>query len=76
MKGAVWGLPDIETDTHEIQELAKVAEIDTTGYGNDLKIITYHPTDGTKAVSVVDNNFVLWDLGADAPKVIVLFLSH
>ncbi|XP_046609070.1 EARP-interacting protein homolog [Neodiprion virginianus] len=70
MKGAIWKLPLTETDAHEIQKLENAAEIDTTTYGSDLRIITYHPTDGTKIVSVVDNNFVLWDLAASAPKAV------
>ncbi|XP_046739844.1 EARP-interacting protein homolog [Diprion similis] len=70
MKGAVWKLPPTETDTHEIQKLGNEAEIDTTTYGSDLRIISYHPTDGTKVVSVVDNNFVLWDLAANGPKAV------
>ncbi|XP_014221007.2 EARP-interacting protein homolog [Trichogramma pretiosum] len=61
MKGALWSIPK-DNDTNDIVPLEKLADIDTTPYGNELKTITYHPTDSTKAVSVVDNNFVLWDL--------------
>ncbi|XP_001602366.1 EARP-interacting protein homolog [Nasonia vitripennis] len=61
MKGALWKIPSSQ-DINDIIPLEKLADIDTTPYGNDLKTITYHPTDSKKAVSVVDNNFVLWDL--------------
>lgn len=69
MKGALWKLPATGESSNEISKLEKLADIDTTPYGNDLKIIAYHPSDGTKAVSVVDNNFILWDLKNDNPQV-------
>ncbi|CAB0034195.1 unnamed protein product [Trichogramma brassicae] len=61
MKAALWNIPK-NNDTNDIIPLEKLADIDTTPYENELKTITYHPTDSTKAVSVLDNNFVLWDL--------------
>ena len=70
MKGALWKLPMIGESTNEILKLEKLADIDTTLYGNELKVIAYHPSDGTKAISVVDNNFVLWDLNNDKPQVL------
>lgn len=70
MRGALWKIPTSK-DINEIVPLEKLADIDTTPYGNDLKIIAYHPMDGQKAVSVVDNNFVLWDLSFQ-PKVFLL----
>jgi hypothetical protein len=61
MKGALWKLPTSQ-DISDIIPLQKLADIDTTPYGNDLKNIAYHPVDSKKAVSVVDNKFILWDL--------------
>ena len=61
MKGALWKIPAAH-DINDIVALEKLADIDTTEYGNELKTIAYHPVDGKKAVSIVDNNFVLWDL--------------
>lgn len=61
MKGALWKIP-VSKEVNDIVPLEKLADIDTTPYGNDLRTIAYHPVDGGKAVSVVDNNFVLWDL--------------
>jgi len=52
-------------------QLNKLADIDTTPYGTDLKSIAYHPTDSKKAVSVVDNNFILWDLANEGPQVLI-----
>lgn len=71
MKGALWKLPEIKEYTNDNMELTMLTEIDTTEYGNDLKAITYHPTDGTKVISVVDNYFALWDLGGSKPQVTV-----
>ncbi|KAH0534316.1 EARP-interacting protein homolog [Cotesia glomerata] len=62
MKGALWKLPDEQNFTNDIESLNKVADIDTTVHGNDLKTVIYHPMEGSKAVAVVDNHFVLWDL--------------
>lgn len=62
MKGAVWKFPDEKENANDITDLIKLGDIDTTTYGNDLKTIAYHPIESTKAVSVVDNKFVLWDL--------------
>ena len=71
MKGALWKLPpESNEDSNEIQQLEKLADIDTTPYGNDVKVIAYHPTDEDKAVSVVDNKFVLWDLNGANPQVL------
>lgn len=70
MKGAVWKFPEIKEYTNDILQLNKLADIDTTPYGTDLKTIAYHPMDSKKIVSVVDNNFVLWDL-TEGPRVTI-----
>lgn len=59
----------MEEYTNDILQLTKLADIDTTPYGTDLKTIVYHPVDSKKIISVVDNNFVLWDLTNDGPQV-------
>lgn len=69
MKGAVWQFPEIKEYTNDILQLNKLTDIDTTLHGTDLKTIAYHPTDSKKTVSVVDNNFVLWDLSNEGPQV-------
>lgn len=69
MKGAIWKFPDMKEYTNDILTLNKLANIDTTPYGTDLKSIAYHPTDSKKVVSVVDNNFILWDLADKGPQV-------
>ncbi|XP_017891002.1 EARP-interacting protein homolog [Ceratina calcarata] len=68
MKGALWQLPQLKEYTNNVENLTKLADIDTTPYGTDLKTIAYHPMDSTKAVSVVDNKFILWDLTDNGPK--------
>ncbi|XP_020279315.1 protein TSSC1 [Pseudomyrmex gracilis] len=70
MKGAIWRFPETNEST-DILHLQKLADIDTIPYGADLKTIAYHPTDSKKVCSVVDNNFVLWDLASETPKVAV-----
>lgn len=73
MKGTIWKFPEIKEYTNDILQLIKLADIDTTPYGTDLKAIAYHPTDSKRVVSVVDNNFVLWNLANEAPKVLMFF---
>lgn len=69
MKGALWKLPDGEINTNNIENLIKLGDIDTTSYGNELKTIVYHPMEGDKAISVVDNNFILWHFNEANPQV-------
>lgn len=69
MKGALWKLPELKEYTNDVESLKNIANIDTTPYGTDLKTIAYHPMDSTKAVSVVDNKFILWDLADNGPQV-------
>lgn len=69
MKGALWKLPDGDIDTNNIEKLNKLGDIDTTPYGNELKTIVYHPIEGDKVVSVVDNKFILWNLDEAGPQV-------
>ncbi|XP_063982671.1 EARP-interacting protein homolog [Diachasmimorpha longicaudata] len=74
MKGALWRLPDISQNDGVIRNdmensLEKLADLDTTPYGNELKTIVYHPVDGGKAMAVVDNKFVLLSLDEASPQV-------
>ncbi|KOX76307.1 Protein TSSC1 [Melipona quadrifasciata] len=68
MKGALWKLPELKEYTNDVESLKKLADIDVTPHGTDLKTIAYHPMDSTKAVSVVDNKFILWDLTDNGPQ--------
>lgn len=74
MKGAVWKMPELEEYTNDIENLQKLADINTMPYGKDLKTIAYHPMDSTKAVSVVDNRFILWDIAKTGAQVTTDFL--
>lgn len=76
MKGAIWQFPEIRDYTNDILQLNKLADIDTTPYGTDLKTIAYHPIDSKKIVSVVDNNFVLWDLSNEGPQVLICSITR
>ncbi|XP_043278436.1 EARP-interacting protein homolog [Venturia canescens] len=73
MRGALWKLPTAGEETDQLQ---KLADIDTTSHGVDLKVITYNPTEESKLVSVVDDRFVLWDMSSEkAQEVSVGVLS-
>lgn len=76
MKGALWQLPILDEYTTDIVHLNKISDIDTTPYGNELKTIVYHPMEGSKAVAVVDNNFVLWHLNECTPQVHLLYIYY
>ncbi|XP_069676668.1 EARP-interacting protein homolog isoform X1 [Periplaneta americana] len=72
MKSAVWRLP-LRDDTaedevaergsvNELPAVELVCQLDTEPFGQEVKVTCFHPTDGSKAASVVDNKFVVWDL--------------
>lgn len=59
-RGGVGDLPTLEL----------ICQLDTEPCGQDVKVTCFHPTDGSKAASVVDNKFVIWDLNhGDIAKV-------
>jgi hypothetical protein len=83
MRSAIWRLPsqvggalDEVTErggVGDLPALELVCPLDTEPHGKDVKVTCFHPTDGTKAASVVDNKFVIWDLNhGDIAKVTVV----
>ncbi|XP_034933614.1 EARP-interacting protein homolog [Chelonus insularis] len=68
MRGALWKLPELGEYTNEVESMEKVSDIDTTIHGADLRTIVYHPTESIRAVAVVDNHFVLWNLEGPSPQ--------
>jgi hypothetical protein len=72
MQSAIWRLPkQVDALPDEVAEpggmndlpaLELVCQLDTEPHGQDVKVTCFHPTDGSKAASVVDNKFVIWDL--------------
>lgn len=83
MRSAIWRLPSqVGGVLDEVAErggvgdlpaLELVCQLDTEPHGKDVKVTCFHPTDGAKGASVVDNKFVIWDLNyGDIAKVTVL----
>lgn len=81
MQSAIWRLPlQVDGVPDEVAEcggmsdlpaLELVCQLDTEPHGQDVKVTCFHPTDGSKAASVVDNKFVIWDLNhRDTAKVV------
>ncbi|KAJ9601626.1 hypothetical protein L9F63_000234 [Diploptera punctata] len=79
MKSAIWKLPvtsedaidevSENRDVNELLALEQVCQLDTQSHGQDVKVTCFHPTDGSKVASVVDNKFLIWDLNpGGAPK--------
>jgi hypothetical protein len=82
MQSAIWRLPlQVDGVPDEVAEcggmsdlpaLELVCQLDTEPHGQDVKVTCFHPTDGSKAASVVDNKFVIWDLNhRDTAKVTI-----
>ena len=84
MKSSLWRLPPLETDDSTDTDLDRgsgvhqsssnplecLCDLDTAPYGKEVKVSTFHPTDGSRVMSVVDNNFLLFDVGETAGKLI------
>ncbi|PSN32600.1 Protein TSSC1 [Blattella germanica] len=72
MKSAIWKLPSFDDscnddtqdhqEVNELEALELICQLDTESYGQDVKITCFHPTEGSKAATVVDNKFLIWDL--------------
>ncbi|XP_060535980.1 EARP-interacting protein homolog [Cylas formicarius] len=60
-KTAILKLPE-EENLETIENLEILTSFDTVEYGTDIKTTEFHPTDGCKAASVIDNHVVLWDI--------------
>jgi len=68
-KTAILKLPEIE-NPDSIENLEVVTKFDATEYGNEIKTTEFHPSDATKAASVIDNNVILWDISDSEGKCI------
>jgi len=82
MKTSLWKLPESSQDTATqdaddeprsnpilCSAVEEVCKFDTQTYGSDVRITTFHPTDNTRVMTVVDNHFLLWDIGESESKV-------
>ncbi|XP_034243168.1 EARP-interacting protein homolog isoform X2 [Thrips palmi] len=84
MKSALWRLPPAETEDQtdvdqeggsgshhsSMNPLECLCELDTMQHGKEVKVSVFHPTDGSRVMSVVDNHFLLFDVGESSPKLI------
>ncbi|KAJ8925355.1 hypothetical protein NQ315_009185 [Exocentrus adspersus] len=70
MKTAILKLPESE-NPNTIEELEVATKLDTSLFGNDVKITDFHPTESNKAVSVTENQIVLWDISGSEGKSIL-----
>nr|CAD7600888.1 unnamed protein product [Timema genevievae] len=69
MRSAIWRIPPCETDTTPAK-LEQLTLLDTEEFGQDVKMTVFHPTEGSKAVTVVNNHFIQWDLAAGDAKLV------
>ncbi|XP_049763235.1 EARP-interacting protein homolog [Schistocerca cancellata] len=75
MRTALWKIPFKNTSaTGTGDQLAPALELlcnfDTEQYGKEVKVTDFHPTDGKRAVTVVDNQFVVWDIAESSSKMV------
>lgn len=61
MRSAIW---KINNDALEQKSL-----LPTQQFGHDIKQTIFHMIDPAKALSIVDNHFIVWDLGESDSKV-------
>ncbi|KAJ8971154.1 hypothetical protein NQ314_000852 [Rhamnusium bicolor] len=64
MKTAILKLPETE-NPNTIENLEVATKLDTSLFGNDIKTTDFHPTECNKAVSVTENQIILWDISGD-----------
>nr|CAD7446410.1 unnamed protein product [Timema bartmani]CAD7463673.1 unnamed protein product [Timema tahoe] len=69
MRSAIWRIPPCETDTTPAK-LEQLTLLETEEFGQDVKMTVFHPTEGSKAVTVVNNHFIQWDLAAGDAKLV------
>ncbi|XP_066999676.1 EARP-interacting protein homolog [Anabrus simplex] len=78
MRSVLWRIPVPSSPTgggeqheeHQVPPLEQLCMLDTEPYGQDVKVTVFHPTDGSRAVTVVDNHCLLWDLAQDNSKLV------
>lgn len=64
MKTAILKLP-VEENISSVEELKTITNFDTSTIGCDVKTTEFHPNDENKAVSVIENQVVLWDIARE-----------
>lgn len=61
MRSTIWKLND--------GALEQKTVLPTRQFGHEIKQTIFHTTDPTKALSIVDNHFVVWNLGESDAEV-------
>ncbi|CAH0550838.1 unnamed protein product [Brassicogethes aeneus] len=67
MKTAILKLPE-EKNPDSIDNLEVVTKLDTENFGIEVKTTEFHPTDPNRAMTVTENNLVLWDISEESGK--------
>ncbi|KAG8311912.1 EARP-interacting protein homolog [Homalodisca vitripennis] len=67
MRTALWRLPESDDDCVALERLCS---FDTEPHGENIKVTAFNPLDGKQAATVVDNKFLVWDLGQDSAQLI------
>lgn len=83
MKSSIWKLPhsELEEQNSNVEgeggshhsscgPLECLCDLDTAQYGKEVKVSAFHPTDASHIMSVVDNHFLLFDIGESSAKLI------
>ncbi|GLH09647.1 Probable histone-binding protein Caf1 [Gryllus bimaculatus] len=77
VKAALWNLPNLDSistlnpkdETDKLPQLEKVCSLEAKEQVQDVRTVAFHPTDGQRAVSVLDSQCMLWDLGQNDARV-------
>ncbi|XP_018562837.1 EARP-interacting protein homolog [Anoplophora glabripennis] len=67
MKTAILKLPETE-NPNTIDDLEVATKLETSLFGSDVKTTDFHPTESNKAISVTENQVILWDISGDEGK--------
>lgn len=68
MRSAIWR---VNGENLELQSL-----LPTQQHGHSIKQTLFHTTDANKALTVVDNHFIVWDIAQGEAKVSEILLAY
>jgi len=66
MKSAVWEVGE--------SDLKLLTQLPVEEVGNDVRQTWFHPNDASKALTIVDNQYVVWDMQGSTARVCFLWL--
>ena len=70
MKTALYRIPQTE-NPETVENLSLGTKFETDQYGSEIKTTEFHPTDLNKAVTVMENHVVFWDISGEEAKSIL-----